>query len=51
VNTKPHGRGGHSPRWAAQPEKIINNNDEGRKYRTDSNKKKGIKINKIRRVK
>jgi hypothetical protein len=31
VITKPHGRGGHSPRWAAEPEKIIinNNNNNG----------------------
>jgi hypothetical protein len=26
VIKKPRGRGGHSPRWAAKPEKIINNN-------------------------
>jgi hypothetical protein len=26
VITKPRERGGHSPRWAAEPEKITNNN-------------------------
>jgi hypothetical protein len=26
VTKKPRERGGHSPRWAAEPEKIINNN-------------------------
>jgi hypothetical protein len=28
--TKPRGPGGHSPRWAAEPEKIINNNSNNK---------------------
>jgi hypothetical protein len=36
VIKKPRGRGGHSPRWAAEPEKVNNNNN--------NNNNNGLKI-------
>jgi hypothetical protein len=39
VIKKPHGRGGHSPCWAAKPEKIIiiNNNNNNNNDNNNNN--------------